>query len=200
MEANSLKAVSYISSWYLSNIQPVNESLIEYEYYNCVSPNTWFGDSILNQTMTTRTTVKYNYGEPIIEHPYDFSKYKSDFDREIQDAYSCFRLDNDDYYFLLRRNGFYNSMSDLYLNVSLKDLLPDRIIRNMKTMGMLYDLTYVNQAYKELIRILDEMIGECKMEASTDNIRLAISHLERAKNIVIDCRNEVDEIYLKDVY
>lgn len=200
VETNSLRETFYISSWYLSQVFPVNKPLIEYEYYKSVNPNSWFGDNILIQKIITRSTVNYIYGEPIIEHPYDFSKYKNDFDGELRNAYLCFHLDNDDYYLLLRRNGVYNSMNDMYFNASLNELLPERIMRNMKTMGMLYDLTYVDQAYQELIRILDEMIHECKMEFSSDNIRQAIFHLERAKNIVIDCRNEVDEVDQKYVY
>lgn len=200
VESNSLAEPYYISSWFLLNILPVNKPLIEYEYYRNVNQYDEDRDSVLYRHVSSRTTVRYLYGEPVVEHPCDFSKYKVDFDLEIDRAYWNFQWENTNYYDRIIHSELYNSLNDFYQNASLDRIIPLRILQNLKTMGILYDLKYVNQAYRGLITVLDEMILECNSSPSTPNIRQIITHLNNAKQIVINCREEVNEVYQKDVY
>lgn len=201
VETNSLKGVNYISSWYLSCVQPVNMPLISYEYYRNVGASTWYWDSIVSQSIYTRTTVDYCYGQPVIERPYDFSKYKERFDYELRLASQYFSWENAEIYNgRLQQNGLYNSLDDFYLNASLDEIFPERIIQNQYTMGVLYDLGFVNQAYKEVIDLLNDMIADCKRQSSSYYSRQAILHLDSAKAIVTRCREEVREVRQKDVY
>lgn len=202
VESNSLNEPSHVSSWFLTYVQPVNQRLISYEYYAYVGEYPAYGyrDSVLYQHTSTRTTVRYLYGEPMLERPYDFSKYKDSFDWEIGMAYSYFKWENADYYGSITRNGLYNSLNDFYLNASLDEIIPSKIMQNLKTMGILYDLTYVEQAYRGIITLLDRIINECNYHSPTSYTRAAIVHLNNAKQIVTTCREEVKEIYRKDAY
>lgn len=200
VETNSLQDVSYVSSWYLSYIIPVNMPIIEYLYFHEESGNTWYGERIVDQSISSRTVVDYSYGRPVIDRPYDFSKYKARFDENIRLAHQYFSWENMDIYRRLQQNDLYNSMEDFYFNASLDEIFPQRIMSNLSTMGVLYDLRHVDQAYKGVVDLLDEMITVCNRQTTSYNTRMAVLHLDSARAVVTRCRNEVNEIWQKDVY
>lgn len=188
VETNCIKDMHYISAWYLSHIKTFDGYHINFDY----------DADILTEKTFSRTAIKYSYEKPIIDHPYDFTKYKPEFEHEIQTARKYFSMDS--YAKRLQQSALYNSLGDFYMNASLGEIWPERIIQNNKTMGVLYNLTYVNEAYQEIIGILDEIIEQCNRQTSTFYTRQAITHLNAAKNIVIECREEVNKTYLKTVY
>lgn len=201
VETNVLNGLTYRSSWYLSCVIPAGMSPIEYEYYCDERGNSLSFDTIAYQSIVSRTAVDYYYGRPITDHPYDFSKYKANFDEELRLAFNSLSWDNEDYYNeRFQDNKFYNSLNDFYMNASMDEIFSSRIMENLRTMGILCDLRYVDQAYEGVIELLDEMIFTCKAQSPTTRILIAISHLENAKNLVIDCREEVVEESYKRVY
>lgn len=201
VETNVLDHLTYRSSWYLSRVIPAGMSPIEYEYCCDVWENSSSFDTIGYQSIVSRTTVDYHYGRPITEHPYDFSEYKTRFDEELQLAFNYLSWDNTEYYNeRFQDNKFYNSLNDFYMNASMDEIFPGRIMENLRTMGMLCDLRYVDQAYEGVIELLDGMIFRCKTQSPTTSTLMAITCLENAKNLVIDCREEVVQKRHKQVY
>ena len=79
-DANSFNGVRnnnpYNSSWYLTRIEPLNGGEIVFEYE----------DEPLEQTFSYGYQSKYEYGLPMVEYPFDFSKYQSQY-RIIQIKY-----------------------------------------------------------------------------------------------------------------
>lgn len=201
VEMNVLDNLTYRSSWYLSRVIPAGMSPIEYEYYQEVGTNSLSMDTIGYQSILSRTTVDYSYGRPIIDRPYDFSKYKVRFDEELQLAFNYLSWDNTDYYNqCFRNNKLYNSLDNFYMNATLNEGVPYRIMDNLRTMGILCTLQYVNQAYEGVIELLDGMIFKCRSQLPTSSTLMAITHLENAKDLVISCREEVEEVTWKRVH
>lgn len=203
VETNAVKNETYASSWYLSSIVPVGTtSGIEYEYYKNVTTTMWNGDSVLLQRLYSRTTVNYAYGEPIIERAYNFGKYKDDFTRELNIAMQYLQWVNAAYYEAILSSGLYNSLNDVYLNGngSQYELMPDKIMQNMKTMGVLYDLRYVEEAYAQIMFLLDRLIQESGYQSSSASITQAIYHLNNVKQILETCREEVIQVHHKYFY
>lgn len=188
METNSINDQYYTSAWYLSTIHTIDGANIQYNYdYGTDAEKTF-----------SRTTIDYRYGMPVIDRPYDFRKYKPEFDQEIQIAAHYLGLDI--YATRIQQTAFYNSLEDFYQHASLDEVWPEKIIQNNKTMGILYNLTYVEKAYQEIIGILDDIINSCNRQTSSQYIREALIHLNKAKDIVIACREEINEVWQKNIY
>lgn len=207
VETNAMIEEVYSSSWYLSSIKPANGPSIYFSYFRDVSPSTWYGDSIVYYYRYGRTAVKYFYGQPIIERPFDFNKYKDEFDQELRSIGLYFDLQgypehaSMNYYEQLQMNYLYAAMDDYYQGEGYYSNIVGRIAENLKTMGMLYDREDVNEACQRIMNVLNQVAFECQTRPLTDYTRaLALQHIQNAKQILIDCKNETQEVHNHEIY
>lgn len=82
---NGLRNYTYTSAWYLSRIEPLNAEPITFIY------KTWQPGEKVNAHLDYHhqniwTGVWYKYGCKIVEYPFDFQKYKADFDKALAHA------------------------------------------------------------------------------------------------------------------
>lgn len=206
VETNSIVDGNYVSSWYLSRVFPINGFQIDYEYYQVGEPGLWTRDTILLQNYFFRTTVIHYYGQPMIERPFDLDKYKPDLERELQYVGSYFDLQTPpypgglSYLEQIRRSSLYTTLDDYYRSGTYYYSILSRIASNLKTIGILYNHADVNRACQEIIYVLDEIVSRCNSQLSGYAQTQAIYHLNQAKNIVKQCRDEIKGITQKEVY
>ena len=193
---NGVRGKSYISSWYLSRIEPYNGKPIVFYYREEVRKS-----GTQNGIITTHEggsyMAKYTYGRPIQEHPFDFSKYRSDFNSCIDEA--MFYLNN---YSIQQQIN-----NPLYIFVGNSEWVRnpnfeagvEAINANFRVMGQLSSFTNIGSASSELINVLNQLYDTYK-NSSSHNARMAASAFNAAKGIVINCLNEVQEVTTKEVY
>lgn len=83
---NGLRDKSYVSSWYLSRIEPVNGSPFSLSLFSgCLAKRQQ--DDILLSHFYSGYTTRYVYGRKLLEHTFDFGPYRADFNTAISQAW-----------------------------------------------------------------------------------------------------------------
>lgn len=172
----------FVSAWYLSEIRPVNQSIIQFEYCESVDPSLPNQQQICLVSQQLEEETIYNYGRPILDKPFDFSKYQSEFDDyiywatyemrdkidlDIRDALSAF-ID-------------YNSP---YISVLAKF--------KESIMGLRSDLGNISQASYELVDALETINYEYERISGWKS-----GYLTGAINLLVECLEETNTISSK---
>lgn len=192
---NGLRDKSYVSSWYLSRIEPVNGSPLVYHYLADVWQSGQQDDILLSHFYSGYTT-RYVYGRKLLEHTFDFGPYRADFNTAISQAL-----------------GYLNNYSiEMQVNNSLYEF--DRagqwvrnpnfeqgaqaISNNFRVMGQLADFRNISSASNELINILNQLYNTYSAESS-HNAQMAASWFRTAKGYLTESLRQVEEVSEREV-
>ena len=197
-EAVSFKGVrgkDYISSWYLSRIEPYNGETITYHYREEVKKE-GEQEGIISIKEGDWWSAEYEYGRAIKEYPFDFSKYRDEFNRHINEAASYLQS----YSFAQQINN------PLYLFVGNSNWVRNpnfeentaAINTNFRVMGQLSNFECIGEPSSELIRVLNDLYDTYNNQSST-HAKMAASAFRDAKNVVINCLNETEQVSIKGV-
>lgn len=187
---NGLRGQTYVSSWYLSRIEPVNGSPLVYHYRAEVWPKGQQNKIQLSHFYSGYTT-RYVYGRKLWEHTFDFGPYRADFNTAISQAL-----------------GYLNNYSiEMQVNNSLYEF--DRagqwvrnpnfeqgaqaISNNFRVMGQVADFGNIFSASNELINVLNELYETYSAESSY-NAQNAALCFRRAKGYVIESFRQMKEV------
>lgn len=190
---NGIRNKSYISSWYLSRIEPANASPVIFTYCTEVYKTGEQAD-ILKSFLGNGYFSKYIYGFPMSEHTFDFQKYKKDFDiqialaRDYLQGYSWEQqIDNPLHIYI--ENGVWARNPNFESGVNA-------ISNNFRIMGQLANFESIGSASNELIQVLNNLYNTYRNSSST-NARIAASCFNNAKSYVIksleDRNNNITE-------
>lgn len=175
---NSIRDENYISSWYLSKIEPVNEPPIYYSYEAGVKCDT-VGEQHINKTeLTYMYKSRYEYGRAMYERPFDFSKYENKFNEHIKYAQTYL----DDAIFQTEMKSIINRM----LAFSSYSYLPSYMqeLDNMyRVNGFLSNLGEVSGASDALYNYLVDMSYLCPDYSVS-------MHLQMAAELIGQCMRE----------
>lgn len=192
---NGVRGKDYISSWYLSRIEPYNGEVITYHYREDVRKEgdqkgifiAWEGDG---------WRAKYDYGRPIEEHPFDFSKYKLEFDSYINEAKAHLQgfsfeqqINNPLYIFINNSNWIRNPNFEAGAAA---------ISANFRIMGQLSNFESIGKPSSELISVLNRLYDMYRNQSSS-HAQMAAGAFRGAKSLVINCLNEVQQVSSKEV-
>lgn len=189
-DANSFNGVRnntpYNSSWYLTRIEPLNGGEIVFEYE----------DEPLEQTFSYGYQSKYEYGLPMVEYPFDFSKYQSQFDKAIRDAnywiqdYSNkISIETNLYSYI--KPGLWIKNPSLYVTDAT-------INTNKRIMGSLASTDNLGGASYDLYNELGNYIRHYKSSSYSYAPRIVAS-LQEAQSYILKCMNEQNIITEKEV-
>ncbi len=155
-DANSLNGIKnkkYISSWYLTRIEPINSDSVRF-YYLGENDYANSEDSHVDQFYSSYLT-QYEYGYPLIINTFDFNKYKSEFDDAISRAMSYIsdesvKLQIENQKYLLISYGQWVKNPNF-------DLVSEKLEQNFRIMGMAADFSRVEGISKELMTTLSNL-------------------------------------------
>ena len=192
---NGLRGQTYVSSWYLSRIEPVNGSPLVYHYLADVRQGGQQDDIQLSHFYTGYTT-HYFYGRNLREHTFDFEPYRADFNTAISQAM-----------------GYLNNYSiEMQVNNSLYKLTTagqwvrnpsfeqgaQAISNNFRVMGQLADFRNISSASSELINVLNQLYNTYSAESS-HNAQMAASWFQAAKGYVTESLRQVEDVSDREV-
>lgn len=172
---NGIWNKEYLSSWYLTCIEPVNNDPIHFYY---LGGNPSYANSEYSSVVRYNNTylTNYVYGRPMVTHTFDFSKYKSEFDsaisqamRSIQDQNIRLQVDNQMYIYISQ---------GVWIKNPNFDLTSKQMRQNTRIMGMAADFKQVESASEELINLLSGL--EAMYEKTNWNASFYFSQARRA--------------------
>lgn len=188
---NNIQNESYISSWYLTKIEIPGATDIDFYYKkidnDIVTVDQGVKDYASSSSYSEYKRIKFYYGSPMIEYPFDFAKYKMDYDRAMRDAQSAIEAERFaahvagvymqdmrgiDWSF----NGAYNSMT--YFNIE------HHLFNVMGSMG---EFARVPIGSRGIVESLDKLIRDLSSYPSVTR------HLERARQLVVTALTETRE-------
>lgn len=150
---NGVRIKGYLSSWYLSRIEPANSDPICFYYqgdkdYGCSEG--YHIDRFGNTYLT-----RYTYGRPMEVHTFDFAKYKKEFDEAIDRAMfhiqnQNLRLEMDNSYLILTDEGKW------FRNPNF-DFAQEQVSQNFRIMGIAGSLKGIEGVSKELMELLSRL-------------------------------------------
>ena len=186
---NGIRNKSYVSSWYLSRIEPHNRKPIVFTYLAEVRENEKDQKGVNTVRFYSGYKAKYTYGRNMRERVFDFSKYQRDFNVAINEAKSYL-------------NSFSLEMqlnNDLYTYVGSGQWIRNpnfeagaaAINANFRVMGQLANFSSVTNASNGLIKTLNQLISMYE-DVSSHNARMAASWFRTAKSYVIQSLEEVN--------
>lgn len=192
---NGLRGQTYVSSWYLSRIEPVNGSPLVYHYLADVRQSGQQDDIQLSRFYSGYTT-HYSYGRKLQEHTFDFEPFRADFNTAISQAIRCLN----DYSIEMQVN---NSLYELtaagqWVRNPNFEQGAQAISNNFRVMGQLADFRNISSASNELIDLLNQLYNTYSAESSY-NARMAASWFQTAKGYVIESLRQVEEVSEREV-
>lgn len=187
---NGVRGRSYISSWYISKIEPQNcEPII---YYYKADVKSYGGQENVNMVRYDFFyDAIYHYGKAMRNRPFDFSKYRSRFEKDIAlaksylNAFSIEMQINNCLYNLDRNGNFVRNPNF--------EMIADNIYANHRVMGQLADMTGLGSASSDLIYTLNLLIDDY-YDIGSPNAARAASYLNGAKHTIIQCFDEKNNI------
>lgn len=192
---NGVRNKTYVSSWYLSRVEPLNGEPIEFIYQEDVLPS---GEQsgILATDYYYWYDSRYEYGRPMQDRPINFSKYQKEFNKYLRLAHDCIGAYSSE----LQLQGFasnFATATDWILNpvfnpnAGLLEL-------NTKVMGIAASIKNISNVSSELLRVLNNLVNVYS-GASSGNAQQACTFFKAARNCVVNCLNEVVQIDSKEV-
>lgn len=192
---NGLRGKTYVSSWYLSRIEPVNGSPLIYHYLADVRESGEQNDILVSRFYSGYDT-HYYYGRNLREHTFDFEPFRADFNEAISEAriylnsFSLeMQLDNSLYEFT--RAGQWVRNPNFEAGVQ-------SINNNFRVMGQLADFRNISAASNELIDVLNKLYDTYSAQSS-HNAQMAASWFQIAKKYVIQSLEQVEEVSEREV-
>lgn len=192
---NGLRGKTYVSSWYLSRIEPVNGSPLIYHYLADVRESGEQNDILVSRFYSGYDT-HYYYGRNLREHTFDFEPFLADFNEAISEAriylnsFSLeMQLDNSLYEFT--RAGQWVRNPNFEAGVQ-------SINNNFRVMGQLADFRNISAASNELIDVLNKLYDTYSAQSS-HNAQMAASWFQIAKKYVIQSLEQVEEVSEREV-
>lgn len=183
---NGIRSRNYISSWFLSRIEPRDSEPVDYYYHNTEKVVTTHFESFHS---------KYIYGRHMTEKPFDFGKYRGEFVNEIQRAASCIEMNLQE---LQRIDNLEIGLTDNtgWVRRSIFENKMQILEANYKVLGEIANFRNITEVSGELVELLDDYINYCSNQ-STSSMREAKSCFIQAKQKVIQCLNEVNEYVIE---
>ena len=192
---NGLRGKTYVSSWYLSRIEPVNGSPLIYHYLADVRQS-GTQDNIQISYLTSRYRTHYYYGRNLREHTFDFEPFLADFNEAISEAriylnsFSLeMQLDNSLYEFTRAGQWVRNPNFEQGAQA---------IRNNFRVMGQLADFRNISAASNELINVLNDL-NTIYSAQSSHNAQMAASWFRIAKSYVIQSLEQVEAVSEREV-
>ena len=193
---NGVRGKTYVSSWYLNRIEPLNAEPVIFNYREDVRE---YGkqDGISEVRYSSFYQSRYDYGRPMQERVFDFSKYKPYFDDEIERARSYlgdFALKQQ----LNNRLYVYTGYGDWVRNPNF-DAEVQTIHRTFRVMGQLADFKHISEASNGLIQVLNDLIDSYS-GVSSQSVQMAVSAFRNAKSYVLQSIDEINRnVTMKEV-
>ncbi|MCL1608743.1 MULTISPECIES: hypothetical protein [Mediterranea] len=187
---NGLRNYTYTSAWYLSRIEPLNAEPITFIY------KTWQPGEKVNAHLDYHhqniwTGVWYKYGRKIVEYPFDFQKYKEDFDKALAHAQEVLKEPFYESLYQAYCNNLINSHN--WINAPTFKAEDPFVQYNKRTLGIIADLRNVSMASSQLLNSLESMINTYQNSGRPQGAVVA-SYLKQAKSYVYRCLNEKNMI------
>jgi len=186
---NGLSNLEYVSSWYLTKIEPVNSKAIVFRYSGTEtnSPDTYrHRVTYYNDTYQT----KYEYGRPLEMPVYDFEAYRKRF-MEYIDAAMAGVQEYDIQLQVSSQIYLFNSLIGWYLNPYL-DVISEETANNHRVLGM-GDFSQVSSVSDELLGLLQEL----SIRYSASNYSASVN-FSNAYNVLLDCMNGAIKEYVSE--
>jgi len=192
---NGVRGKSYVSSWYLSRIEPQNGEPIDYVYLEEVKPH---GEQSSIQTTDYYYWYdsRYEYGKPMQERPVDFSAYR----KEFNEALSLAREYIGAYSLEAQLSGFASDLTTAtdWIRNPVFGADVALVEQNTRVLGIMGNLKGVSHVSNGLIALLNELI-DTYGNASSVNAQMAGNCFAAAKGCVMRCLQEVRSVSTKVV-
>lgn len=173
---NSVRNESFTSSWHISRIEPRNCEPIVYNYRQTIS----------EVIQRTSYQTKYSYGRPMINRPFDFSKYQARFTSYIDQAED--RLGNVNFNTMIERSV--HNLNRNFVRDPIFDIYDNIIAENHRVMGLLASFRDLQSASQSIISTLDALISQY----SSSEYSMVRTYLALAKSTMLECLNEEETI------
>lgn len=184
---NGIRDKTYVSAWYLSRVEPLNAEPIMFNYM--YTGSSWVSDKMFESVMSYKYITKYDYGRPLQERVFDFSKYEGQFNAEINAARDQIGYFNDE--LRLENFAYEFSMHGNWVRNPDFESAKQMFALNQRVMGQLAEFRYISNVSDELIRLLNEL-HDYYWRQSSPNAQMAASYFMRAKECVKRCVNEIN--------
>lgn len=187
--ANGVSNENYVSSWYLSEIKPLNGRAIRFLY----RPEEWTNRE-QNYLCETRYNLSYassyTYGRAMREFPFDFKKYEGRFIKALDDAAKYVEYHAEE----VLKSAEYTTFTWAHgwVNNPIRDRKMTEYGQHRRILGTLSSLDAVGSASVQLANYLDNLYRYYSSLSGMNAVYAAGSFAE-ARKCVIDCLNE--EVY-----
>lgn len=196
---NAISNYDYTSAWYLTRILPYSGVPIEFIYEKKVKYH-YYGesmDSIRIVNMGESCKMTYHYGQPLKEQPFDFEKYRSEFEYHIESARHYLKLCSME--MSLDRNDSKLRKFIKYGQTNIDPLLGEYIKADTRIAGMLMDLTGMYNVSKDLQENLKSLAAYCRNQKN-GNAKMAASDLNWAAYCIELCLSEIRNVSSKEIW
>lgn len=189
-DANSFNGVRnnnpYNSSWYLTRIEPLNGGEIVFEYEK----------NKYKQTYSYSYQSRYEYGKPMVEYPFDFSKYQSQFNAAIKEANSWIQDYSDR--ITIETNLYIFSIQGEWIENPQKYVTDAIVSTNKRIMGNLASISNLGGVSYDLYNELQDYVQHYQSSSYTNASRIVAS-LQKAQSYILECMSERNIITEKEV-
>lgn len=190
-------STEYTSAWYLTQILPYNGAPIDFHYNGDTSG--FSDEDVYVMNVYNSCKMNYTYGSPIKEQPFDFGKYRSEFDFAISKA--KFHLDICSLQMSIEDlNSKLRDFNQYGLSV-IQPLNSGYIKKNTRIVGLLSDISQMDNFSKQLKEALESMAKYCRNMSGGDRYHadMASSYLDGAAFCIESYLSEVRYIKTKEI-
>lgn len=186
---NGIRDEDYLSSWYLSEIKPLNGNAIQFLY----RPEKWENNEqayLCENRYSLSYASNYQYGQAMREYPFDFRKYEGAFKEALDKAEQSVKYHADE----ILKSASYASFSWAHgwvQNPGYRQKMAE-YQQHRRILGALSSFEQIHGASAALVDALENLE---KTYSSTG----ASVYFAAAKNEVLDCLNEVQYVSEKVV-
>ncbi len=183
---NGVHNRKYVSSWYLTSIEPANCNTINFHYRN--DNNASLNSENFHAIQYTDSYLtKYEYGYPMQVHTFDFEKYRSEFEAEMQQASQL--LANDTYLLQANNQMYQFANQGAWIKNPIYDITRLKVEQNLRFAGLVSDFTSISGISGELLSTLEQLAAACR----EDNFD-ASQCISRAHSLIEKSLREVEFI------
>lgn len=191
ISSNGIRETEYISSWYLTRIEPVNGTPITFTYK--AEAGKYTSSGLMTTTrMYYQYMTKYTYKHPFRYHPFDFESYKTKFDSAIERAKSYIQEQTD--LLQIKEQMYTYSLLGTWIENPDFDGTMEVVNQNRRILGMLSDFRQVKEVTSGAMELLDQLYNTYR----TSNYNAAACFTE-AKGYLTQSLQEVRYIEEKEV-